>query len=305
MNVLITGGRGFVGRYLVRLLKETGHQPIVLNPNFDITGINNAAFKALKGVEIDAVVHLAALLMIDGHQATEYFRVNSLGTLNVLEFCRYHGVKKFIYTMTHSDLNGTDGVISSNDPVNFKTGSWEHNSIPFITSKIAGQLMLEAYYRAGAFLQAYTLRLSNIRGYGSKDAKYNCVFHQFIQKAIKGEDIEIWGNPPKTRRDIIYVKDVCYAIIDAINTRTKEYKLLNIGSGIGYTIEEEAKEIIEVFSPADNKSRLIYRPDIEEVRKKGQIFDRVDAWAALNWKPKYSYREALQDYKYEMEKNLK
>lgn len=302
MNVLITGGRGFIGRYLVPMLKEAGHQPIIPDSQFDIT--DQMSFVPLMNIQIDAVVHLAALLMIDGHRPEEYFKVNSIGTYNVLEFCRKKGIRKFVYTMTHSDQNGTNGFISSTDPPNFKTGSWEHNSIPFIASKIAGQLMLEAYCRMGVFDKAYTLRLSNIRGYGSKDTKYNCVFHQFIQKAIKGEDIEIWGNPPKTKRDMIYIKDVVLAIITVLNLPLpgREYHLLNIGSGEGLTIEEEAKAIIEVFSPHNKKSNLVYRKDVEEVRKIGQIFHPLDAWSVLSWQAKYSYRQGLEDYKIEMEK---
>jgi nucleoside-diphosphate-sugar epimerase len=57
-----------------------------------------------------------------------------------------------------------------------------------------------------------------------------------------------------------------------------------------------------VFSPSDKPSRLVYRPDIEEVRKRSYIWDISKAKRDLDWEPKYSYEEALADYKKEMER---
>jgi UDP-glucose 4-epimerase len=149
-------------------------------------------------------------------------------------------------------------------------------------------------------IQGTVFRLANIRGYGSRDTYYNCVFHQFIQKALKSEPIEIWGEH-KTVRDMIYVKDVVAVISIALRSN-KAHGLYNIGSGKGLTIEDEAKAIIKVFSPPDKPSGLIYRPDIEEVRKISCIFDISKAKRDLGWEPKYSYEEALADYKKEMER---
>ena len=144
------------------------------------------------------------------------------------------------------------------------------------------------------------MRFPGIRGYGSRDTHYNCVFHQFIQKAIRSEPIEIWGEH-KTVRDLVYIKDVVAAIIGALKSKNAK-GLYNIGSGKGMTIEEEAKAIIKAFSPPDNPSEIIYRPDIEEVRKRSYIFDISKAKRDFGYSPKYSYEEALIDYKKEMKR---
>jgi len=171
--------------------------------------------------------------------------------------------------------------------------------LPYIISKIAGINFIEGYSRDYG-IQGIFLRFPGIRGYGSRDTHYNCVFHQFIQKAIRSEPIEIWGEH-KTVRDLVYIKDVVAAIIGALKSKNAK-GLYNIGSGKGMTIEEEAKAIIKAFSPPDNPSEIIYRPDIEEVRKRSYIFDISKAKRDFGYSPKYSYEEALIDYKKEMKR---
>jgi len=257
------------------------------------------------GQNINAVVHLAALLMIDGHQPEQYFMTNAIGTFNALEFARRNGIGTFVYAMTHSDTNllhsFPETKMRSETPQYFGTGSWDcnKNSIPFIASKITALNMVTAYDRQHV-LRGVSLRLANIRGFGSQDAKHNCVFHQFVQRAIKGEDIEIWGDPPTTRRDMIYVKDVCRAIIMAVDNPAAR-GLYNIGTGIGLTIEQEALAIIEAFC-VEKRSLLFYRPEIPEYRKVSCVFDISKAQREFGWSPRYSYIDGMKDFKREMER---
>jgi UDP-glucose 4-epimerase len=309
-KILITGGQGFIGKYLSQAMRGMGWQ--VFDPGKGELDIRvPSSFKLLEGIKFDAVVHLAALLMIDGHAPEKYFETNAMGTFNVLDFCRQNGIKTLIYTMTHSDTNHmstTQKMRMASDVSHFfGTSSWERakNVIPFVSSKIAAMDMINAYTHQQV-LRGVILRLANIRGYGSQDSKYGCVFHQFVQKAIKGEDIEIWGDPPKTVRDMIYVKDVVRAIIIALQN-SAAHGTYNVGTGIGLTIENEAKAIIEVFGKTNiagfKLSRLIYRPDLKEYRKISCVFDIEKTMKELLWSPRYTYREGLEDFKREMEIN--
>jgi len=315
MRVLITGGKGFVGKYLVKMMDSLDWEVIVLDSDVSNLFLSPEVWQYLFGKPIDAIVHLAAKLMINGHTAKEYFDVNTIGTYNMLELCRLLKVKKFIYAMTHSDTNRYSAAkIDNYGCQEYGTSSWSHNSIPFIQSKVAAADMVEVYTKQ-KIVQGIILRLANIRGYGSADTKYNSPFHQFIDKARKGEDIEIWGNPPSTKRDMIYVKDVCRAFIAAIESKNaKGY--YNVGSGIGLTIEDEVKAIIRVFSPYEKmpeicldpmqpervrnkQSKIIYCPDKEEIRKQSCIFNIRETEVDLNWVPIYTYEQGLEDFKKE------
>ena len=313
--ILVTGATGFVGRYLVDQLVKDGVEVLATGRSekgevyykkagipfvrLDVT--KEEDFDNLPKENIDAVVHLAAILSIDTAKWTpkDYLVVNALGTYNVLEYCRKNNVKKIVYAMTHSDVNrAKEMIITEETPRQFGSTIGPGNTLPYIVSKIAAMNFIEVYTKE-AGMQGIVLRFPGIRGYGSRDAAYDTVFHQFIQKAIRSEPIEIWGEH-KTVRDLVYIKDVVAAIISALKSEIAS-GLYNIGSGKGMTIEDEAKAIIKVFSPPDNPSEIIYRPNIEEVRKRSYIFDISKAKCDFDYSPKYSYEEAMIDYKKEME----
>jgi UDP-glucose 4-epimerase len=315
--IIVTGAAGFVGRYLVDQLIKDGFEVLATArsqageqyykkqgvPFINLDVSNEEDFAKLPKQGVEAVVHVAALLLIDvgSWKPKDYFNVNSVGTYNVLEYCRQNKVKKVVYAMTHSDVNrAKEVIITEETPRKFGGTYGVGNSVPFIASKIAASTFIEIYDR-DRVLDGIVLRLANIRGYGSRDTYYNCVFHQFVQKALKSEPIEIWGEH-KTVRDLIYVKDIVGAFIQAIKS-DKAHGLYNIGSGKGLTIEDEAKAIIKVFSPPGKPSKLVYRPDIEEVRKVSCIFNISKAKRELGWEPHYSYEEAMVDYKKEMKRS--
>lgn len=308
--IVVTGATGFIGSYLVNQLVRDNVEVLATGRSekkearYKKTGIpfmrlditKKEEFDNLPKENVDAVVHLAALLSIDIAKwtAKDYFLNNALGTYNVLEYCRKNNVKEIIYAMTHSDVNRTKDLVITED-----TSREFGGALPYIVSKIAGMNFIEGYARDYG-IQGVMLRFPGIRGYGSRDTYYNCVFHQFIQKATRSEPIEIWGEH-KTVRDLVYIKDVVAAIIGALKSR-KANGLYNIGSGKGMTIEDEAKAIIKVFSPPDNPSKLIYRPDIEELRKRSYIFDISKAKRDFGYSPKYSYEDAMKDIKKEMKR---
>ena len=119
-----------------------------------------------------------------------------------------------------------------------------------------------------------------------------------IDKAMKGEDIELWGNPTKSK-DIVYVKDYCQMIYKALLV-DKEKGIYNVGTGKGVSLQEQIEGMIEVFSPKGKKSKIIYCP--EKPNSREFIMDITNAKEELGYEPKYNYIEYLQDFKKEMEK---
>jgi len=115
---------------------------------------------------------------------------------------------------------------------------------------------------------------------------------------MKGETIEIWGEH-RTFRDLVYVKDVVSGFIQALNSPNAK-GLYNLGSGEGLTIDQEAKIIVKVFSPINNPSKIVYRPDIEEVLRKSFVLSIEKAKRDFGYAPKYTYETAMRDYREEM-----
>lgn len=111
----------------------------------------------------------------------------------------------------------------------------------------------------------------------------------FIDKAIAGEDIEIWGNP-QMKRDVVYVKDLTQMFILAIEKEIKRGKY-NVSNGTELTLEQQVKDTIEVFSSPEIK--------IKDIK---YHYDISNAVADLGYKPKYFHIEMLKDIKEEMKK---
>jgi len=315
--IVVTGATGFVGTYLVDQLVKEGIEVLATGKSkigeayYKSRGIHfmqldltkEEDFEKLPKEGVDAVVHLAGLLSIDIWMPRDYFMVNTLGTRNVLDYCRKRDIPKIIFSMTHSDVNRADNiVITEETPRQFAGGRGYARS--YIISKIAAMDFIECYSREYD-MKGISLRFPGIRGYGARFISFwkgqpqVSAFYIFIQKALRGEPIEIWGEH-KTIRDLLYVKDAVGGIVSALRSENAN-GLYNIGTGVGLTIEDEAKAIIKAFSPPDNPSKLIYRPEIEEVEKRSYIFDITKAKKELGYSPKYSYENAMMDYKKEME----
>jgi len=311
--ILVTGATGFIGTYLVDQLVKDGvdvlatGRDVIGQSYYEKRGIPFSKLDILKEEDfkklpenIDAIVHLAALLRIDAWSAKDYLMTNSLGTYNVLEYCRKNDIKKVVYSMTHSDINRTkDLIITENTPREFGGPS-----TAFIVSKVAAVNIIESYTREYG-IHGIILRLPGIRGYGCRfigvqDGKFiEAAYHKFIRRASEGKPIEIWSHSD-AKRDMTYIKDVVRGIVCALNAEDA-VGLYNIGTGIGVTIEDEAKAIIKVFSPPNNPSEILYRPDIEGIQRRGFIYDISKAKRDLGYYPKFSCEDALKDYKKEME----
>jgi len=315
--IVVTGATGFVGTYLVDQLVQENVDVVAVGKSrngeayyksrgipfvqLDIT--KESDFEKLPREGVDAVVHLAGLLSIDIWAPQDYFMVNTLGTRNVLEYCRKSGVPKVVYSMTHSDVNRTDQVvIKESTPRNY--GGGRGFAREYIISKIAAMEFVQCYTNEYG-INGVSLRFPGIRGYGGRFISFwkgepqISAFYMFIQKALKGEPIEVWGEH-KIVRDLVYIKDVVRGISSALKSENA-VGLYNIGTGKGLTIEDEARAIIKVFSPPDNPSPILYRPDIPELEKRSYIFDITKARNELGYSPKYSYEDALKDYRKEME----
>jgi len=314
--IIVTGASGFVGSYLVDQLIKEDFDVLAIGRN-DVDKINFAKkgiefskiditresdFNKLPKKGVEAVVHLAGLLSIDIWSPKDYFMTNTVGTRNVMDYCQKNDVPKAIYSMTHSDVNrANETIITENTPQNFAGARGYSRS--YIISKIAGREFVDCYSREYG-ISGISLRLPGIRGFGARFVSFwkgepkISASQIFIQRSLKGLPIEVWGNN-NIVRDLVYIKDITSGIINAINCKNASGSY-NLGSGTGITIEDEVKAIIKAFSPPDKTSKIIYRPDHDLLENRSYIFDISKAKNELGYSPKYTYEEAMNDYKAEM-----
>ena len=123
----------------------------------------------------------------------------------------------------------------------------------------------------------------------------NIAYRYMIDLASKGKDIELWGKPDAFK-DILYVKDLCQLMYNALFANVNG-GIYNAGTGIKTTLEKQIKGIIDVFSPRNNQSSIIYKPENNSFIS--FVMDIDNARKDLNYEPKYTYIKYLQDYKKE------
>lgn len=322
--VIVIGATGFIGLYTVEKLIESGKEVIATGRNrkvrpmlekmgaefieLDIT--NKKDFDKLPSKDVEGVILLAGLLpanakvdLTENENADEYFEVNVIGTINALEYCRRNGVRKLINCSSYSDVSGAwkKGVaLKESEPRDFKfTG----DHAVYVISKNAAIDVME-YYNQQHGMQCACFRFPPVYGVGPhatiyvNGKPYKSGIQTFIEKAEKGEPIEIWGDPHITR-DIIYVKDVATAFVKALES-DKTYGLYNMTSGTELDLEDQVKAVIQVFG-GDKQSEIIYRPD-KPNNTPSFLFDMTKAKEDFGFVPEYiSYVDIMKDYKRELE----
>lgn len=319
-KILIIGATGSTGLYLTNHLNETGCKIIATGYNkrnldpYNEKGIEYISMDisrkedyAKLPTDVDCVVLLAGIMpaRMKGYDPIKYININTIGTLNTLEFCRINKIPKIIFAQSHSDVFGhwnTGEYIKDNEN---RILNYKGDHAVYIISKCAAIDLIEHYHQEYG-LQSVIFRLPTIYCYWPDDTMYvngikrTMAYLTFIEKAIKGEPIEIWGDP-NISKDIVYVKDFIQLVEKAINSKTAQ-GVYNVGTGIPTTLEEQIKGVIEVFSDPANKSKVVYRPD--KPSQTSYLYDVSKAKVELQYNVKYPYLEMLKDIKLEMNNPL-
>lgn len=320
-KILVFGAAGFIATYLIDELLNQGcnvtatdisdvgrehyKNKDVRYVNIDITKKDD--FEALDKEEYDAVVHLAACqpanVSQEQYDARDYINVNIIGTLNILDFCKKNQVKKIIYASSHRN---TQGLWSANKAIREEDGrglKYNGEYAMFSISESAAQDCV-MHYQSQHGLTGIIFRLPPVYGYGPhteifKDGKpIKTGFQIFIEKAIACQPLEIWGNCD-VGRDIIYIKDVVSAFLKAIDN-PKASGLFNITSGNYLTLRAQAETIAALFWGSSSPPIIIERPE-KSNGIDSFLYDISKARRELDWSPKYTFKDMLIDYKFEME----
>jgi UDP-glucose 4-epimerase len=318
--IIVIGATGFIGSYLIEaLVKEnkkvvaTGRRYSALNYykernipciEFDIS--KKEDFEKLPKENVEAIVLLSALLPANSidNNSYDYVNTNIIGTLNTLEYCRTNNIKKIISTTSYADVVGfwEKDVALPDDHVRSYSLSDDHAS--YVISKNAATDFI-LHYNETCGMSGIIFRLPPVYGVGPHseiyvDGKlYKSGFQLFIDKAITGEDIELYGDK-NVSRDVVSVKDVVSAFVKAVESgRAKG--IYNITSGKSVTLEEQVKAIIKVFSTGEKISSIKYNPE-KTNNSKSYLFDISKAKKDFGYDPQYvEFEKLVADYKNELE----
>ena len=262
MKALVTGGAGFIGSNVVKKFLSEGFEIRVLD-NLSSGYLENLFGLNVEFVEgdicnpetvlnacagVDVVVHLAASVgrqrSLDDPQRDS--EVNLLGTVNVLEGMRKHGVKRIVYSSSAAIFGElvTD-TIDEEHPQNADS--------PYGVSKLAAEKMILAY-RGIYGIECVCLRYFNIYGVHQRFDLYGNVIPIFAKRVFANEPITIYGDGEQTR-DFLNVSDVANA--NYLAAVSKQSGVFNLGSGSSITINHLADMIVRLTG---RQTPVVYAP---------------------------------------------
>ena len=296
MKILVTGGAGFIGSWIVDLLIEEGYQVIVVDnlslgrkaninslATFYEVDILNKELDEIIAQELpEIIIHQAALVYIQQSLKDPLAdgMVNAMGTLNILNSATRHKVKKIIYASTCAVYGEPqEEVIKEEHPL---------QPLSFYgVSKLMGEMYIRLF--AEIFNLDYTiLRYANVYGPRQEAFGEGGVIPIFMEQMGKGQTPTIFGDGNQTR-DFIYVTDVARANLLAIYKGSRQ--VLNIGTGKGTTINHLYSQIAEIMKFGEIAQYSFYRPgDAKHV-----CLDPSKAKAQLLWEPKFSLNVGLKE----------
>lgn len=295
MKILVTGGSGFIGSHIVESYQGVAEEIRVLDNlrtgyrhNLDglaCTFIEGSVTdrqlveQAVAGV--DYVFHLAALVSVPESMSkpAECVEINVHGLLHVLEAAASAGVKKLVFASSAA-------IYGDNPAVPKVETMFPEPKSPYAITKLDGEYYLGMFTGEGR-LETAAIRFFNVFG-PRQDPKgaYAAAVPIFIEKAVRGEDLTVFGDGGQTR-DFIYVKDIVGALAFAAENPGVT-GVFNAGYGGQTTINDLAKGII---AAAGSSSRIIHGTErAGDVRHSRASADKL---RAAGWHPRHSLEEGL------------
>jgi len=298
---LVTGGAGFIGSHLVDLLITNGCRVRVLdnlingklinvqhhlgkkNFEFVLGSITDPCDVARAMIDVQIGFHLACLGVRHSiRHPFENHRVNSEGTLLVLDTAYRTGVERFVYCSS-SEIYGTAKYVPMPE---------EHPARPctvYGSSKLAGEAYTRAYYKT---YKMDTVIIRPFNTYGPRshhEGDAGEMIPKSIVRALNGESILVFGDGSQTR-DFTFVEDTAQCLFEAAKSDELIGKTFNAGSNLEITMADIAKKIVaHVGKPSVGIKHVENRPgDVLRL-----YADSSKIQKTLNWRPKVTLDEGL------------
>ena len=276
-KILVTGSEGFVGKNLIRYLKNYSFKIIeTKDKSFDLK--LNESWKQIE--KCDYLIHLAGKSFVpkSWEEPARFIENNILLITNALEYCRVNKTK-LIFLSSYLYGNCKKMPIKENAPIEATN--------PYALSKLLSEKLCY-FYKNNFQVNNIILRVFNLYGPGQpKEYLLSKITNQVkYENIIKVDDLS-----PK--RDYVYIDDLCSAIVKAINYRGNEH-IFNIGSGKSYSVKEVIDFIQNIYGTSLNikEKKLIRKNEILNT-----IADINLAKKELEWFPIYDLKEGLKKIK--------
>lgn len=311
MDILVTGGAGFIGSHLVDRLLDDGHRVRVLDDlstgrraniahrmdHPELTFIEgdilqqSSVERAMDGAEM--VYHLAAAVgvkhVVDDPQRT--IRVNVHGTQNVLDAATQSGAR--VLLASTSEIYGvSDDLPFREDGVRVLGPTWTHRWA-YSTSKAVDEHLAFAMAERG--LKMSIVRYFNVFGTRMDPQGYGSVIARFVSQAVAGEPLTVHGDGQQ-RRTFTHVSEAVQATVLAATRPESLGAVFNVGSGFEHSIEDLARRIVEL---ADSSSPIrhvpyaaVFGPGFEDTRRRVPDVTKIES--VLGWRARIDLDAGLR-----------
>ncbi|MDP2641146.1 MAG: NAD-dependent epimerase/dehydratase family protein [Candidatus Yanofskybacteria bacterium] len=297
MRILITGGAGFIGSHVVDLLIQKGYSVAIvdnlstgkkrnINPRarFYKLDIKSPKLKEVfKKEKPKAVFHFAAQISVrkSTHDPIADAKENILGSLNVLENCVKHKVKKIIFTSTGGAMYGDAKVIPT--PETYPTRPVS----PYGVAKLTVEHYLHYYHKIYG-LSYVALRLANVYGPRQDPFGEAGVVAIFTNALLIGKRPIIYGTGKQTR-DFVFVGDVAEAVSKALHRKTDG--IFNIGTGRETSVQELFSALKKITA---SKQEVRRGPDRLGEQERSCL-ECGEAENVLGWNPQNPLEQGLRE----------
>jgi UDP-glucose 4-epimerase len=302
MNVLVTGGAGFIGSHVAEVLVAAGHRVVVVDnlhtgdranvpagASFVEADITDRAKLAqiFDREQIEAVSHQAALANVRESMADplEYARVNLLGSLTLLELARTHACRKFIFASTGGAVYG-EGASAGNDRLPFSERSWPQPKDNYGANKLSVEYHLDLYHQNYG-LKYVALRYANIYGPRQSGKGEAGVVAIFAEAMFADQPTRITGDGEQTR-DFTYVGDVARANLIALSG--DQTGIFNVGTGVANDVNS-LHRLLAALIEYHQAPAYVPRP-VGEVL--ATYLDVSKSAAELGWRAEVDFAEGLR-----------
>jgi NAD dependent epimerase/dehydratase len=303
-SVLVTGAAGFIGSHVVERLVRDGASVrafVRYNSRNDYGWLERSDVDVERDVEVflgdlanpeavagavagvDTILHLGALIPIpySYRHPREFLSANVEGTLNVLEACRRHDVRRLVHTST-SEVYGTPETVPIAETHPLRPQS------PYAATKVAADQIALSYHRS------YGLPVAVVRPFNTFGPRQSAraVIPTVLSQALTRDRIELGSVDPS--RDFVYVEDTAAGILACAESSSTEGEVVNLGTGVEVSVGDLVERVVRLVDRnvevALDPERV--RPPESEVER--LVADPTKARLLLGWHPSVDFDEGLR-----------